>query len=211
MSAQQEQDTAGAKSGRRRRPLWRRMLKSRDGAAAIEFAILAIPYFLIIFATIETFVAFTAEQLVSTAVNNLARELRTGNITYNLGRSTDMTNVQFRAAFCDEVSILITCSDAEIATPSQLYLDVRTFPTFGDIPTSIPRVSSAQFADIDPSSFAFTPGGAKSINMVRALYRWKVMTDLVRPYITTIRPADGSMPTDFLIVATTAFQNEAYP
>ena len=47
--------------------------------------------------------------------------------------------------------------------------------------------------------------------MLRAYYRWQVITDLVRPYITTIRPADGSMPSDFLIVATTAFQNENYP
>jgi Flp pilus assembly protein TadG len=32
----------------------RRLLRSRDGAAAIEFALLAIPYFLIVFAIIET-------------------------------------------------------------------------------------------------------------------------------------------------------------
>ena len=197
---------ARANAGRPKRRLWRRLRRSRDGAAAIEFAILAIPYFLIIFAIIETFVAFYAEQLV-----NMARELRTGRITYNLGRTTDMTEGQFRQAFCNEISILITCSETEITTPSKLYIDVRTFPTFGDIPGEIPRVSTADFSDIDPSSFDFAPGGPKSINMVRALYRWQVMTDLVRPYITTIRPADGSMPKDFLISATTAIRNEDYP
>lgn len=200
-----------AKAGRPKRRLWRRLRRSRDGAAAIEFAILAIPYFLIIFAIIETFVAFYAEQMVHLAVNNMARELRTGRITYDLGRTTDMTEGQFRQAFCNEISILITCSETEITTPSKLYIDVRTFPTFGDIPGKIPRVSTADYSDIDPSSFDFAPGGPKSINMVRALYRWQVMTDLVRPYITTIRPADGSMPTDFLISATTAIQNEDYP
>ena len=51
----------------------------------------------------------------------------------------------------------------------------------------------------------------EAINMLRAYYRWQVITDLVSPYITTIRPADGSMPSDFLIVATTAFKNEKYP
>src|SRR3546814_2890028 len=81
---------------------WRRLLRSRDGAAAIKFAILAIPYFLIVFAIIETFVAFTGEQLVVNAVDTMSRKLRTGQITAD---NTDAD--QFRAAFCDEISILI--------------------------------------------------------------------------------------------------------
>jgi Flp pilus assembly protein TadG len=192
--------------------LWRKLARSRDGAAAIEFAILAVPYFIIIFAIVETFVAFAAEQLVTNAVNTLGRQLRTGQITYQLNRvATDMDVVKFREAFCDEVSIMIQCSETEAATPSKLYIDARTFASFGAIPKTIPRVSTADFADIDPTSFKFTPGGPATINMLRAYYRWEVITDLIRPYITTIRPADGSMPTDFLIVATTAFQNENYP
>lgn len=191
--------------------LWTKLARSRDGAAAIEFAILAVPYFVIIFAIIETFVAFAAEQLVTNAVNTLGRQLRTGQITYQLNRTTDMDVTKFRKAFCDEVNIMIQCSETEISTPSKLYIDARTFASFGAIPKTIPRVSSATFADIDPTSFKFTPGGPDTINMLRAYYRWQVITDLVRPYITTIRPSDGSMPSDFLIVATTAFQNENYP
>lgn len=197
-----------------RRPrvrLWRKLARSKDGAAAIEFAILAIPYFMIIFAIIETFVAFAAEQLVTNAVNTLGRQLRTGQITYQLDRDSDMTVVEFRKAFCDEVGIMIQCSETEISTPSKLYIDARTFANFGAIPKFIPRVSTADFSDIDPTSFKFTPGGPSTVNMLRAYYRWQVITDLIRPYITTIRPADGSMPSDFLIVATTAFQNENYP
>ncbi len=199
-------------SRRRRFRLWRKLARSKDGAAAIEFAILAVPYFIIIFAIVETFVAFAAEQLVTNAVNTLGRQLRTGQITYQLNRvATDMDVAKFRRAFCDEVDILIQCSEEEISTPSKLYIDARTFASFGAIPKTIPRVSTADFADIDPTSFKFTPGGPSTINMLRAYYRWQVITDLVRPYITTIRPSDGSMPTDFLIVATTAFQNENYP
>jgi Flp pilus assembly protein TadG len=205
------QDRAESSRWRRFR-LWRKLARSKDGAAAIEFAILAVPYFIIIFAIVETFVAFAAEQLVTNAVNTLGRQLRTGQITYQLNRvATDMDVVKFRKAFCDEVDILIQCSEEEISTPSKLYIDARTFASFGAIPKTIPRVSTADFADIDPTSFKFTPGGPSTINMLRAYYRWQVITDLVRPYITTIRPSDGSMPTDFLIVATTAFQNENYP
>ncbi|MBX4910807.1 MULTISPECIES: TadE/TadG family type IV pilus assembly protein [Rhizobium] len=190
---------------------FRAVVRSRDGAAAIEFALLAIPYFLVIFAILETFIAFAAEELVSNAVDTMSRRMRTGQITYNLGRTTDMSRTQFRQAFCNEISILISCSTSEAATPSKLYLDVQTFGTFSAIPTTIPKVSSDRYADINTAAFKYTPGGAGTINMLRAYYRWEIITDLVRPYITTIRPSDGSMPTQYLIIATSAFQNEQYP
>ncbi|ABC89024.1 hypothetical conserved protein [Rhizobium etli CFN 42] len=190
---------------------FRAVARSRDGAAAIEFALLAIPYFLVIFAILETFIAFAAEELVSNAVDTMSRRMRTGQITYNLGRTTDMSRTQFRQAFCNEISILISCSTSEAATPSKLYLDVQTFGSFSAIPTTIPKVSSDRYADINTAAFKYTPGGAGTINMLRAYYRWEIITDLVRPYITTIRPSDGSMPTQYLIIATSAFQNEQYP
>ena len=185
--------------------------RSRDGAAAIEFAILAIPYFMIIFAILETFIAFWGEELVANAVQTMSRELRTGNITYNLGRDNNMTEKQFRAAFCDEVSILISCTQEEINTPARLFLDIRNFKTFADIPTAIPRTSSETSAPLDTSTFAYNPGGPGTINMMRAYYKWHVITDLIRPYISNVRPEEGSRPTDFLIVETTAFVNEDYP
>ncbi len=66
-------------------PAWRSFARSRDGSAAIEFALLAIPYFMVIFAILETFVAFAAEQLVSNAVDTMSRKMRTGQITNVVG------------------------------------------------------------------------------------------------------------------------------
>ncbi len=201
-------DIKGLDSSRTGRGLLRRFRRSDDGAAAIEFAILAIPYFLIVFAIIETFVAFIGEQVISNAVDVMARKVRTGEI-----RSTSANDAafktSFRTAFCQEISVMISCSADEITTPKRLLIDLRSFSSFGDIPVGIPRVSSAQYADLKTSDFGYSPGGAKSINMLRAYYRWPVITDLVRPMLTTVRSADGSG--NFLIVATATFQNEDYP
>ncbi|MCB5201624.1 pilus assembly protein [Neorhizobium sp. T786] len=184
-----------------KRLAWR-LVRSRDGAAAIEFALLAIPYFLVVFAIIETFIAFTGEQLVANATDTMARQLRTGQITRAYNVATDKTEAQFRDMFCDEISILIQCSDDG---GDKLILDVRSFSTFAEIPDYIPRKNG----DLDAAN-TFTPGGPSSKNMLRAYYRWSVVTDLVRPYISGLRPADGSLPNEFLIVATATFQNEAY-
>lgn len=191
-----------------RRARWRAFARSRDGSAAIEFAMLAIPYFMVIFAIIETFVAFAAEQLVSNGVDTMGRQMRTGQITFNLGRTTDMKDQKaFRQAFCNEVSILIQCSAAEIATPDKLWLDVRTFPKFSDIPATVPMNATG----LDTSALKYQPGGSGTINMVRAYYKWQVITDLVRPYITPYKTSTGVSLNEYLIVATAAFQNEQYP
>lgn len=209
MSADVKHHDGQTTTGRRKRRAWKRLLRSRDGAAAIEFAILSIPYFIIIFAIIETFAAYTAEQLVTNAVNTMARELRTGNITFNRGGPSDMSEAQFRDAFCDEISIMISCSAADVETPANLYLDVETLPSFEAIAdkASIPRVGG-DYSDLDTSAFHFAPGGPNTINLLRAYYRWNVTFDLLRS-LTHIRPDSDTQ--QILVIATTAFRNEDFP
>jgi len=209
MQSEPVQSETPIRSSRRARRFLARFRRADDGTAAIEFGILAFPFFLLVFATIEAFIAFAGEQLLENAVDTMGREIRTGQITSNTGRATDMTETQFRTRFCAEISLMIRCTDEENLADQKLYLDVRQFTTFANVPKGIPRISSEEWADLDPTGFDYNPGGPKSINIVRAYYRWEVMTDLVRPYITNIRPA-GKMPTDYLMVATAAFRNENY-
>ncbi|WP_252805438.1 TadE/TadG family type IV pilus assembly protein [Rhizobium sp. L1K21] len=189
-----------------------RMRISRDGATAVEFAILIVPFLMVLFATMETFLAFTAEHLAANAVDTLARKVRTGEITFGMNRpATDMTEAQFRQAFCDEVSIIIRCSPTEAASPQKLYIDFEQVASFGAIQTDIPRINSDNNSDLDTSAFSFSPGNSAAINSLRVYYRWEITTDLIRPFISNLKPAGETVPSQFLIVATTAFRNEAYP
>lgn len=138
------------------------------------------------------------------ATDTMARRLRTGQI------SSSISKEDFRKNFCNEVSVMITCSDDEIKTEQKLYIDLRSFPAFKDIPTTIPLKAYGEYYDLDTAEFGFKPGGPETINMLRVYYRWRVIADIIRPYLTKIRPADGSMPSHFLIVATDAFMNEKY-
>ena len=185
-------------------PLLKKFGVSREGTAAIEFAILAIPYFLVVFAIIESFIALMAEQVVVNATETMARRLRTGQI------SSSISKEDFRKSFCNEISVMITCSADEIKTEQKLYIDLRSFPAFKDIPTTVPLKAYGEYYDLDTAQFGFKPGGPETINMLRVYYRWRVIADIIRPYLTKIRPADGSMPSHFLIVATDAFVNEKY-
>jgi Flp pilus assembly protein TadG len=201
---------AGNSAPKRRRGLLRRLFREKSGTSSIEFALLALPFLVVVFASLETFTAFTAEQLLANATETMARKVRTGEITFGVNPATDMSQEQFREAFCDEISIIMTCSETEVKNPSRLFIDVRSFSDFSKIPTAIPRVMGGDNSDLDTSGFKFAPGGPTTINIVRAYYRWEVITDLVRPYITNLRPAGSSMPDDYLMVSTAAFRNEAY-
>jgi Flp pilus assembly protein TadG len=191
----------GRQTQRRDRGLLRRLLKDKAGTSAIEFALLALPFMLVIFASLETFTAFTAEQLFANATETMARKVRTGEIN-----ATNTSKEQFRKAFCNEISIIMTCSATEAKTPSKLFIDVRSFATFAQIPNAIPRKNG----DLDIGAFDFKLGGPTTVTMVRAYYRWEVITDLVRPFITNLRPAGTSMPRDYLMVSTSAFRAENY-
>ena len=187
---------------RRRRPmkgLFGRLLGRRDGATSIELALLSLPFFAIVFASLETFVAFTGEQLLANATEAMGRKIRTGEIRLS------MTEADFRKQFCAEIAILMPCSAQEITTPNKLFLDVQSYAKFSDIPKAIPLNGK----DLNTASFKFAPGGKRSINIIRAYYRWDVVTDLVRPYVSNIRSADGSRQ-NYLMVATTVVQNEDF-
>ncbi len=192
----------GAEMKPERKSAWRRLLRSKDGAAAIEFTILAIPYFIIVFAIVETFVAFTGEQLVSNAVETLSRKIRTGQI---VTATTDTE--KFRQDFCDEISIMIQCSETEVDSPNKLLLDVRSYAKFTDIPKTVPLNSAG---DVDGNSFGFAPGKQNTINVMRAFYKWEIITDILRPMLSTIKPS-GDDSGYFLIVETSTFRNEDYP
>jgi Flp pilus assembly protein TadG len=178
----------------------RRLVRECQGAAAIEFAILVIPFMIVIFASIETFVAFTGEQILANATQTMARKIRTGVLPAN------MNQTQFRTAFCNELTAMLTCSSTEAGAASKLLIDVRSFNSFSAIPTAIPRIGS----NLDTTGFGYAPGGPGTINLIRAYYRWTVVTDLVRPFITNLRPAGSSMPNDYLMATTATFLNEKY-
>ncbi|MEP2945026.1 MAG: TadE/TadG family type IV pilus assembly protein [Lentilitoribacter sp.] len=187
----------------------KRIRKSESGSTALEFGVLAIPFFMIIVATVETLVAFAGEQILVNAVDKMSRQLRTGEITFNMGRTTDLTEAEFRELFCNEINIVLSCSNT-ISSDQKLFIDLKNVVNYSDIDVGIPKVSSADYAELDTSGFGYAPGGSGSINVLRVYYKWDVTVDLIRPYITNIRPgAEGSEY--YLMVSTTAFRNEGYP
>ncbi|MBO6640045.1 MAG: pilus assembly protein [Roseitalea sp.] len=166
------------------------LARDSRGATAIEFGILALPFFLLAVAVLETTVSFTAEQVMSNTTDKLARQIRTGQI---IPATTDENT--FRGLICSEMEMMVPagCPD--------LHFDLQSYSSFADVPKSIPFSAPGV---IDTTGFRYEPGGAGTINNLRIIYKWPVYTDMMKSRIAGLQ--DGRM----LLYTTTTWQNEQY-
>ena len=61
-----------------KRRRWCAFLADRQGATAVEFALVATPFIGLLFGIIQTFLIFFAQQLLETSVNQSSRLILTG-------------------------------------------------------------------------------------------------------------------------------------
>ena len=138
------------------REAWRR---DERGSVAIEFAIIAPVFFFLMFVIAETALVFVAEQVMDNAVFETARLIRTGQV-----QNAGMSKADFQNEVCARASVFINCTGASF------YLEVKSYPTFGDMAVTQPVDSDGNFND--PGAFSF--GTASSIVVVRAYYQWPI-------------------------------------
>ncbi|MBN9269505.1 MAG: pilus assembly protein, partial [Mesorhizobium sp.] len=55
-----------------------RFARDRRGSTAMEFALLAIPFALLVFAILESCISFAGQEVMANITDDVARQLRTG-------------------------------------------------------------------------------------------------------------------------------------
>jgi Flp pilus assembly protein TadG len=166
----------------------RRFRRDKRGATAVEFGLIALPFFALMFAIIETGLTFFATQTIEDAVARGARLIRTGQV-----QSADMSDVDFKTAICEEMSLLFNCQE-------KLRVDVRTYTHFDTIDLANPVDEDGNLIE----EFEYDTGDGGELVVVRAFYEWPVFTNLLGLGLATL--ANGK----HLIAATTAFRNEPF-
>jgi Flp pilus assembly protein TadG len=167
----------------------RRFAKTEDGVTAVEFSIVAAPFFALMFAIFQTALVFFSQETLETAVSTAGREIRTGQ-----AQQAGFSAAQFKNQICQQVAALFDCAD-------DLALDVRTYTTFDSINLATPLDKNGNF---DPSAFTYNPGHGTDIVVVRAFYEWPVFK-LLGFDISNM--ADGN----HMLAASAAFRNEPFP
>jgi Flp pilus assembly protein TadG len=172
----------------RLRSLFRRFRRDKKGATAIEFAIVALPFFTLLFAIIEHSLLFFGAQVLDNALMQTARLIRTGQ-----AQTQWLSEAQFRNLVCAEINFVMDCGD-------RLKIDVRTFANFGGVTPNSPLNSDGDFS----GDFNFNMGAGGDIVLVRIFYSWPVVTPMFSDSVSNM--SDGS----FLLSASAAFRNEPF-
>jgi Flp pilus assembly protein TadG len=185
--------SAGRYSARRERKStfrWvRRLRRDERGAAMIEFALLLVPFFILLFGIIEVGLVTWGGLELDNATSDAARLVRTGQ-----AQSGRFNETQLKQAVCDRVSLLFNCT-------SKLRLDVKTFTTFGGVAAPSPLDGQGKLKD----SFAFDIGTAEEIVLMSTFYEWPLLNIISSMSISNM--ADGNR----LHRASAAFRNEPFP
>jgi len=166
----------------------RRFARARRGATAVEFAMIALPFLALMFATLELGMMFVLSTSLESSAQDAARTVRTGQL-----QTSGLSQTDYKNAICNNLGWL--SGDCQ----ANLYIDVRTFPTFAAVTAPPPVTNGA----VDPSKLVFQPGVACSIELARAFYNWT----LLAPDLSGVSHLNGDR---VLLTAASAFRNEPY-
>ncbi|KKB77029.1 hypothetical protein VW29_18880 [Devosia limi DSM 17137] len=173
-----------------------RFARDERGVTMIEFGLLAVPFFAILGAILETSVVFLAGQVLDSSVNNASRLIRTG-------QAGNFTIERFQKTICDNLYGMFRDCD-------QLRINVNNVTDFTSTIITSPIVTpcAAECSWAIPAQY--DPGQGGSIIMVRVYYKWPVILNwpdaLLPGGFTLADQPDGSR----LLGAVRIFRNEPF-
>lgn len=188
MSAGQEDPMTKHEAGAGRPQRCGSFRRDEDGATAVEFALVAAPFFALVFAILETALIFFAGQVMETAVSDSARLIRTGQ-----AQNQNFDGAAFKQEVCSRILGLFNCE-------SGLMLDVRTYQSFNDVNFDKPIDENGNLVP----NFTYQPGVGGDIVVVRAFYEWPTIIPTLGVDLADL--ANGKR----LMSAAVTFRNEPF-
>ena len=169
-----------------------RLWRDDGGVTAIEFGLLATPFFAVIGAILETSMVFLAGGVMDGAVQDATRLIRTGK-----AQSPSFTVAQFETLICDRLFGLFRDCD-------ELRVSVTPVVNF---------TSATVVSPVDPNCTSSCPwtipeefdtGQTSSTVLVQVYYKWPLMLSAISMQPTDL--ADGTR----LLGSVRVFRNEPF-
>lgn len=164
-------------------------IKKDDGATAVEFALVSVPFIFLLIGIIEMSLMFAASSTLHSGTNEAARMIRTGQAQQtSVGTPEDI----FQGELCRAVNTMLNCS--------LLQYQVMPLDRFADF---------SQFAavfdeDGNLEDAGFDAGGSSSVVLIRVAYRYPLLVPFVGNFMS-----DGPGMTK-LFISTVVIQSEPY-
>jgi Flp pilus assembly protein TadG len=166
-----------------------RFCRHEVGTAAVDFALVLLPFLVVLMSIIEASIVLFAGQVLQTATTNASRLILTGQVQ-NAGWSAS----QFKSSVCANLTVMFNCT-------SNLYIDVRAFSFGSPVTLPSPTNSNGTLAN----NYVFQSGNPGDIVVVRLIYQWPIFASALGMGLVT-----SSTNNTNTLVATAAFRNEPY-
>ncbi|ANL44025.1 Flp pilus assembly Tad-like protein (plasmid) [Rhizobium phaseoli] len=166
----------------------RRLLGDRQGVAAIEFAILALPLFIMLFGIIEVSLMFFVNSALDASVHKISRMIRTGEVA-----SSKITLAGFKAKICDDMLLSFNCS-------SDLVVKVNVLSDLSSATSTDPIDNSGNLAVTQ----TFDVGKGSDYILVQTFLPWDTVVNFLT--LSSAQLSDGR----YLLGSSALFRNEPF-
>jgi Flp pilus assembly protein TadG len=166
----------------------RRFCRSESGGAAVDFALVMLPFLAVLMAIIESAIVLFAGQVLQTATTNSARQIMTGQ-----AQTAGLSAAQFKTSVCASLTVMFNCSN--------LYIDVESFPSFSSVSLASPTNANGT---LNSGNFGYSPGNPGDVVVVRLFYQWPIFAAGLS--FGLVNSANNTNT----LIATAAFRNEPY-
>lgn len=177
----------------------RRFGPAREGATAIEFAMVVTPFLMLVFGVIGVGLFFFTETVLDQALNASSRQIRTGQSRQTA--TGELTVKNLKNDICGRTAGLISCDKLSLVIESEDTWD--EVATIRSCTNTSGAVVGSNYADAIPVSTG--AGGRERVVIIVACYPWELLASI--PYLGLGNVNDGKAQ---LIQAVMAFKSEPY-
>ena len=160
-----------------------------DAVAAIEFALVGLPFIIMLVGMVEVCLFFSTAVSLEGATQDAARLIRTGQV-----QATGNPLQTFQNQMCQQVSGLVDCAG----------LQYQVLPIAGNSFANAAAMTPQFDAQGNLLNQGFDPGTSSQDILVRVVYQYVFLTPFMGRIMT------GGAATQAMLMSTIVIQNEPY-
>jgi Flp pilus assembly protein TadG len=138
-----------------------RFRRARDGATAVEFALIVPAFLAMLIAIFETTLFLFAQATLQNAATEAGRLFMTGQ-----AQGAGTTQSQFKTEICPMVSALFTCSNVMV--------NVATYSSYTGASTTAPALTYNSNGTVS-NTWSYAPATPGEVMVVQLIYQWPIV------------------------------------
>jgi Flp pilus assembly protein TadG len=174
----------------------RAFLRCRNGATAVEFALVAAPFLALLVAILQSALVFFASRVLDEVTEEASRYIMTGQ-----AQQGNVTQAGFKTYVCTGahtsalVSALFTCGN--------IMVNVQNYSDFASASTTSPTLTFNGNGTVS-NTWSYNTGNPGDIVVVQVMYQWPVVLGPLSMNLSNL--SNGNR----LLVSTAVFKSEPY-